>query len=350
VFATALAAVILSQPATKTENVLFLFTDGLRWQELFEGAEPDLMKAAKPEDAHYKAYWRETVEARRQALMPFTWSTIAAKGQLYGDRKSGTPCQVLNGLKFSYPGYSETLQGFVDPEIRSNDAVPNPNVTVFEWLNKQKGMEGRVAAFGNWYVVSSIFNKDRCGFYVQSGMEPITFTGSAEARMLNRLQAQTDHPFPPDPADAFTYEASMLYLRTKQPRLMGVLFGETDSYAHSGNYAKYLNAAHRFDRWLQGYWDMLQSLPKYKNKTTLVITTDHGRGDGSEWTSHGEKITNAEHTWIMILGPDSPPLGTVRGEAGVSNGQVASSIAALLGFDYCAAQPKAAKPIPRLVR
>ncbi|MGI8992391.1 MAG: hypothetical protein ACR2I2_22775, partial [Bryobacteraceae bacterium] len=41
---------------------------------------------------------------------------------------------VTNGLNFSYPGYSETLCGFADPRIKSNDKVPNPNVTVLEWL------------------------------------------------------------------------------------------------------------------------------------------------------------------------------------------------------------------------
>ena len=339
----------VAAPVSEARNVVFLFTDGLRWQEVFRGADEELMKGAKPTDAHYKKYWRPTVEARRKALMPFVWSTIGTQGQLYGNRDRGSTSRVLNGLKFSYPGYSETLQGFVDPGIRSNDAVPNPNVTVFEWLNKQSALRGKVAAFGNWAVVSAIFNKQRCGLYVQSGMEPITFSTSPAAQLFNRLQAKTDHPFPSDPADAFTYEASMMYLREKQPTLLGVLFGETDSYAHSGKYPAYLTAANRFDHWVSDYWTVLQAMPKYRGKTTLIITTDHGRGDGGKWTSHGETVKNAEYTWMMVLGPDTPALGEMMNTGDVTNGQVASSIAKLLGFDYVKQQPKAAPALPRLL-
>lgn len=344
-----LAAVAMAPaPKLKAENVIYLFTDGLRWQELFTGADADLMKDAKPTDAHYKAYWRDTPDERRKALMPFVWSTLAKNGQLWGNQNKGSVCQVLNGLKFSYPGYSESIQGFVDPTIRSNDPIPNRNVTVFEWLHNKPELKGKVGVFGNWYVVNAIVNKERCGFYVQSGMDPITFSNSAEARMLNDLQKDTDHPYgPTDPADAFTFQSSLLYLKTKKPRVMGVLFGETDSWAHSGDYAKYLNSANRFDRWVEAYWKQIQSMPQYRGKTALVITTDHGRGDGKEWTSHGEKINHAENTWIMTMGPDTPALGERTNVAPVNNGQVAATIAAMIGYDYAAAQPKAQKALPQ---
>lgn len=341
----------IASPKVKAENVIFLFTDGLRWQELFGGADPELMKAAKPTDSHYKAFWRDTPAERRAALMPFVWSKVAKDGQLWGNQWEGSVCMVKNGLKFSYPGYSESIQGFVDPTIRSNDPIPNKNVTVFEWLHKQPGMKDKVAVFGNWYVVNAIVNKARCGFYVQSGMDPITFSNSPEARMLNDLQRDTDHPYgPSDPADAFTYQASLMYLKTKKPRVMGVLFGETDSWAHSGKYDKYLNSAHRFDQWVKGYWDAINSMPQYRGKTALIITTDHGRGDGAEWTSHGEKINKAEYTWIMAMGPDTPGLGERKNAPEVNNGQVAASIAALIGFDYRASQPKAERVLADLIK
>ena len=77
--------------------------------------------------------------------MPFFWGTIAKEGQLYGNQHKGSIAHVTNGKNFSYPGYSEILCGFSDPRIDSNDKVPNPNVTVLEWLNRRPGFEGRVA-------------------------------------------------------------------------------------------------------------------------------------------------------------------------------------------------------------
>jgi len=91
-------------------------------------------------------------------------------------------------------------------------------------------------------------------------------------------------------------------------------------------------------------------MPQYRGKTALIITTDHGRGDGKEWTSHGEKVANAEYTWIMAMGPDTPALGERIRTGNVNNGQVAASIAALVGQDYATAQPKAQKALPDLLR
>ena len=331
--------------APQTQNVVFLFTDGLRWQEVYSGAERTLLK-----EEDVSKYWRESAGERRELLMPFTWQVIAKQGQLYGNRSKGSDCRVLNPHKFSYPGYSETMQGFFDPAIKSNDPVPNPNATVFEWLAKKPRFKGEVAGFANWWVVSAIFNKERCGFYTQCGPEPITFSNDAAAQIYNRLIASVDRNFPPDPDDSFTHESAMKYLREKKPRVMAVLYGETDSWAHEGNYAKYLSAANRFDRWVREYWETLQSIPQYRNKTTLIITTDHGRGDGKAWTNHGASVTNAEYTWIMVLGPDTPALGEHSNVPTVTNGQVATTISELLGEDYRKEQAKAAPALPAVLR
>ena len=126
-------------------------TDGLRWQEVFDGAERSLMDKKKgkvPDSAALmKAYWRETPEARREALMPFLWTVMAPQGQIFGNRDKGSDAFVTNKMWFSYPGYSETLCGFADPRINSNDKIPNPNVTVLEWLKSRPLFQGDVAAF-----------------------------------------------------------------------------------------------------------------------------------------------------------------------------------------------------------
>ena len=145
--------------AHKTENVIVVMMDGLRWQEVFRGADPELIKTLGPEALGdpkeraalaQKRYWRDTTEERRAALMPFLWSTVATQGELFGNRDLGSDSHVANPLHFSYPGYSETLTGLVDPRVNSNDDVPNPNATVFEWLNKKPEFAGKVAAFGAW--------------------------------------------------------------------------------------------------------------------------------------------------------------------------------------------------------
>ena len=82
--------------------------------------------------------------------MPFLWSVVASQGQIYGNRDLRSDSHVINGLNFSYPGYAETLTGIADARVNSNDNVPNPNQTVFAWLNSKPEFAGKVAAFGAW--------------------------------------------------------------------------------------------------------------------------------------------------------------------------------------------------------
>src|SRR5450755_3129865 len=144
----------LSQPL-KTRNVVLIVADGLRWQEIFTGAEEDLMNDkvggiwAKPE-ALRKDFWREDAQQRRETLFPFLWGTVAKQGQIFGDRNKGSDAHVSNGQAFSYPGYNEMLTGHPDPKIDSNEFGPNPNVTVFEWLNNMPEFRGKVAVYGTW--------------------------------------------------------------------------------------------------------------------------------------------------------------------------------------------------------
>ena len=121
-------------------------------------------------------------------------------------------------------------------------------------------------------------------------------------------------------------------------------YGETDHFAHEGNYEAYLKAAHHVDGYIRELWDYAQSTPQYKDKTTLLITTDHGRGLGPQWTSHGRKIEHAEEIWIGILGPDTPALGEADSGT-LTQSQVARTVATFLGLDY-QGDPRAAPAIP----
>src|SRR5262249_53291842 len=140
----------------KTRNIIFVMTDGFRWQETFRGADPELMDEKRGQIGDLKRlnaeFWRDTADERRQALLPVIWTVVKREGQIYGNRDLGSDAYVTNGLNFSYPGYSEALCGFVDPRIDSNDKKANPNVNVLEWLNKKPAFAAQMAAFGAWDV------------------------------------------------------------------------------------------------------------------------------------------------------------------------------------------------------
>jgi len=128
-------------------------------------------------------------------------------------------------------------------------------------------------------------------------------------------------------------------------------FGETDDWAHEGRYDLVLESARKADGMIRKLWETVQALPEYKDKTTFVITTDHGRGAGkSDWRNHGAAILGAEAIWIGALGPDTPALGERTDTGNFGQNQVAATVAAFLGLDYCAEVPQAGMPIGELIR
>jgi len=358
-FALVLLACALSSAGAaglKTKNVFLITTDGLRWQEVFTGADESLLNktngGVRDVEALRKECWRATPEERRKALLPFLWSEVAMKGQIFGNRAKGSDAHITNTRKFSYPGYNEFLTGVADARIDSNKRIPNANTNVFEWLNARPGFRGKVAAVVNWDVIPWILNTERSRLPAWTGFPlPPTAPAIKVSPELDALLRDTTPLWDNIILDSFTARAAVDYVKHEKPRAFYLAFGETDEWAHEGRYDYVLHAARNVDRFIQRLWEIAQSLPAYREKTTFIIATDHGRGDGPRaWRDHGEKVDGAENIWIAVIGPDTPPLGERTHCAPVTQSQIAATVAEFLGEDYCAAFPQAAGPIADVIR
>lgn len=334
---------------TRTEHVVLVITDGLRWQELFRGADSTLLRTRQyvnDTTALKRDFWRDTPEARREALLPFLWGTVARHGQLFGDSASGSVARIGNRFRFSYPGYSETFTGFVDPRIDSNGYPPNPNTTVFEWLNRDPAFNGRVVAHATWNAFRRIINTERSGVPVYDGWDRgAPPRGDSVSTLLQALYRTHTQLWPDVALDAPMHQATLVTIARGLPKVLFVGYGETDEYAHSGRYDMYLRSAQQVDRFLAELWATVQRDPRTRDKVTLLVTTDHGRGWGAEWTDHGEKVDGAQYIWSAVMGPDTPALG-VRRDMPTQQAQMAATIAALLGRDWRKGEPRAAAALP----
>jgi hypothetical protein len=349
---------VMASPQTKDEaRVVLVMTDGMRWQEIFRGADESLLTKERYYDGRNveglkQKYLAATAEERRQKLMPFLWSTFILQGQMYGDRDAGSDASVTNGFNFSYPGYSETLTGHGGPGIDSNDDKPNPNMTVLEWLNRQPGFKGEVAAFGAWETISNIVNADRCGCVVNVGYRPMQMHPmTPRMEVLNEVKASSPRFWEDESFDAPTFYTAMEYIREKKPRVVFLSLGETDDWAHAGNYGEYLESAHRVDGYLKQLWDELQSMPEYKGKTTMIFMVDHGRGSApEEWKSHGQKIPESKYIFMEFMGHGVPALGLRSKVPAVMQSQAAATLARYLGLDWNAEEKRAGAPIAAAVK
>ena len=347
----AAASAPATEPKRTAENVIVVTLDGLRWQEVFGGADESFIDAkqggVKDIAGLRKKYLRDTAKERREALMPFFWGTVATKGQVFGNPAKGAAAKLTNGLKFSYPGYNELFSGAADPRITSNAKRENPNLTVLEFLNKRPRFQGKVEAICTWDVFPSIFRTKSSGLPVQAGWEPLRAERLTEReQMLNDLLQTLPRYWPDNCFDMFAFEATWSALHRRRPRVLYIALGETDEWGHGRRYDLYLDAANKADRFLAQLWEWLQKEPQYQGKTALLITTDHGRGKTRvDWTDHGMLIEGAEFIWIAVMGPDTPALGE-REKIEVTQSQVAATIASLVGEDFQSANPKAAPPLP----
>jgi phosphopentomutase len=166
--------------------------------------------------------------------------------------------------------------------------------------------------------------------------------------MLNEIYQTGIRYWPSVSFDAPMHQVAKEYIRSKQPRVMFIGYGETDEWAHGRRYDLMLRATRQVDDYIEDLWTMMQAMPEYRDRTTFIITTDHGRGSGADdWTSHGERVDGAEHIWMAVLGPDTPPRGELVQTMRVTQSQVAATIAAALGLEreFLSASPRSASPL-----
>jgi hypothetical protein len=313
--------------AQEDRHVVLVTIDGVRWQEVFRGADDTLTTS---EDSRARFI---DVQDKRAALMPFIAAT-EAEGAVIGNRDEGSCARVANDYWFSYPGYAEMMLGRPHPKIGANAKAANRETTVLEWLNGQPGFADRVRAVAEWDVVPYILDTARTGLPVW-------------------------HPEPgvrdrdgPVATKGFEELAG-------RPRVLWIALGDTDNLAHAGDYHGYLAAAHAADAFLSKLWATIESDPVLAGRTTLLITTDHGRGasEGRKWRGHGSgryrfgripfvlRREGSDAVWFAARGPE---IATTREAAGdcTTTGQTAATLLRAIGMDYVLFDKRAAGPLP----
>lgn len=340
-------------------NVVLVMIDGVRWQEVFTGADDrhftkEAGKIEQPEPIR-REFWRETPDERRAVLMPFLWTTVAAHGQIYGNQTKGSVARITNSYGVSYPGYAEANCGIAEPIIKDNRVIPNPNVSVFEFLNSRDRFQGKAAIFGNWTLFTSIFNQARSNLPIDDGVQPFTAgTVTPDNEVINTIRREGSFRWGSATMDAMLFRSALPWIRANKPRAIFVCLGDTDEWAHEGYYAEYLRAMRRADGYIAELWSVLQSMPEYKDSTALIITTDHGRGDErtspTDWNNHSlPKHPGCENIWVAAIGPGIEPLGERTDTGEIKQAQIAATVAAIVGEDFLTAQPKAAPPVSGIV-
>ena len=340
----------------KTENVILITLDGVRPKDMFGGLDLDIVKAATKRGAVentplYKKYWAAMPEQRREKVMPFFWDVLMKQdGSIAGNQALGSIVQITNKHRFSYPGYSEILTGQAhDDVIKSNKNIRNPYPSVLEFLKRKLRLsKNQIAAFGSWDTIGWIVEHEKGTITTNAGYE-IYKTPDHDASLLSKMQFEAISPWDGARNDAFTFRLAMSHLKTYRPRVLYISFDGTDDWAHDNRYDRVLQTLTLTDNYLQELWSYLQSQKQYKDKTTILIATDHGRGlTPSDWSDHGADVEGAQYIWLAAISPDSNLRGEWRNTGTIYQNQIAATMCRFLGLDYSEQNPEAGKAIGQL--
>ena len=307
--------------------VVLVTLDGARTEEMFGGLDLAVLKSTlgakqtAETQPVYRRFWAPTAEARREKLMPFFWGTLMREhGSIAGNRALKSVVSLTNRHWFSYPGYSEILVGAAhDDVIKSNDRGPEsvsdgPRVHSEEdgrrperrralWVVERLQRHRRIArgSGDDQCRLRSVRVRESCGRAAERAA--VSDADAVGLRAPRRLYTRL----------------ALSHLATYRPRVLYLALGETDDWAHDGRYDRVLEAYARSDAYLKELWDWLQSQSDYRGRTSLLITTDHGRGrTPTDWKDHGDKHQGSGDTWVAFVSPDWTKRGEWRDHAPIT--------------------------------
>ncbi len=107
--------------------------------------------------------------------------------------------------------------------------------------------------------------------------------------------------------DLTTFISATTKLTSNHIRLALINFKQPDAAGHAKVYSAYLQGILDTDNYIYQLWQQLQNDNFYKDRTTLIVTNDHGRhtaGYLDGFVSHGDGCDGCRHIEFFAMGPD----------------------------------------------
>lgn len=309
-----LGAVALFAPSTKAaqgavaENVILLMLDGVRWQEVYKGDAQGMI---------FRNLWRE----------------LAAEGLMFGNRDQGAPMTVSNGTNISLPAYQSIMAGFRQ-DCGSNGCGRIRTETLQERLLRELGGSRLgVATIASWEKIPHAVEHRAGATFVNAAFEPLADgTKDPELDEINLAQTRDLPLWKGARFDRYTWAHSMRYLARHKPRFLFISLNDADEWAHRGEWSRYVEALRQYDGYLRELVAALKSMGEYGQKTMLIVTTDHGRGEGGNWKHHGWIWPSSRFVWMYARGARSAPSGSATQFTEYTHNDIRPTIEAALGI------------------
>ena len=304
-----------------SEIVVIVTWDGVRWQEVIHGIDPQLERQLG-----------KTVHQNHasESLLPNLNRLAGTEGILLGD--DNAPIFASSPSTVSLPGYSEIFSGR-SPICANNDCPATKQPTLLDdWLAARK--DASMAVVTSWSRIPRAAARNLSPIAVSAGRNLVVrreqFCDSVEpCRQLNTGKRVSAWPGADDyRPDRATAGLALSYLQTHSPQFLFIGLGDTDEYAHRGDYDGYLESLHFADETLGAVWQWLHEQQLRGHHTLLIVTADHGRS--STFTQHSS-APEAARVWALLAGSGV----TARGHIAATPSRladIAPTVRAFLGL------------------
>lgn len=305
-------------------RVVLVVLDGVRWQDVFLGVDPELARATMLPA-------KEVVPV--EELVPNLHRLATADGAAFGGPEVGEAMFASGPNYVSQPGYIEIFSERRPTECRSNRCAATTEPTLVDAI--ANATNGSVAVVSSWEVIAKAATASPADLVMSAGQargenqSQLRVNEQAKRALeMGRIAAAWPGHGEYRP-DRYTAEVALAYLEARRPRFLFLGLGDTDEYAHMGDYRGYLRALHAADATIGQLLETLDRMGDEGRHTTVLVTTDHGRERA--FMSHGGFAPESSRVW-MIAGGNVRPLGLVALEAPAHLYDVGPTVRALMGL------------------
>jgi hypothetical protein len=311
--------------------------DGVRAEDVFDGADLALGPGAQASKV-----------GKPEAVMPRTHRLVATRGVALGsDRPGCGTVRTASGANVSLPGYLEIFTGR-KTRCRDNGCDRTDRATVFD----EAAGAGLwpVASIGSWEVLDHAVSDGSQNVLVAEGTQrwpgPRPVMGGHMEELVSAGERADSYPghakYRPD---VHTAAIALEYLRTAAPAVLHVGLGDADEWGHKNEYPKYLEAIAKADAFIGQVADTLEGMGDLGQRTTVIITTDHGRNQ--DFRHHAATSPTAARTFVIAFGARVQPRGVICSQRDVTLADVAPTVREILGLARDTS-PEAGRPIEEI--
>jgi hypothetical protein len=309
-------------------SVILVVLDGVRWQDVFLGADQQLARAC---GFGFDARAFSSPRGLTPNLSRLTHTQgLAIGGQGRLDISASGPNFI------SLPGYREIFAGHPDSACDTNDC-PRPTEPTLADDIVASGGHDDVALVTSWPAIATAASwSPEPAFLVSAGRKLVSGAGvlrpdAASEALLAESEESAATPGEGDyRPDAITAALALRVLEVARPRFLFVGLGDADEHAHRGSYRGYLQAVHAADAFIGALVESLRGMGARGEHTTILVTTDHGRA--YDFRDHGGQFPESARVWLAAVGRDMAGRGVVGTKARYTLSNIAPTVRALLGM------------------